>query len=294
MSGPENIVPDDVKDNNLGQPETPTYQVLDKDLTTDDIRPATIVEALMLSAPYTVLAESFEEKAPLIEEVRKVQAKTSAEDRYVLDAISVEGVTFVELSARLGVGSSQAHRLYHAALGRLKNLLLASQMVREHVGLDLTWENACSNEILAITHCQLPDFGDECVDSVVLIEECFGYAVEDYKRNFLLEAEDTLTELARYSMISLEKLGKWNLDKQVELMAQKHHDYGVDNINHFGQFGVIVRLSDKVARLVNLTANNAAPRNESVVDTHRDIIGYVAIYRMLSAVVFNLPQHGVN
>jgi hypothetical protein len=70
------------------------------------------------------------------------------------------------------------------------------------------------------------------------------------------------------------------------LLASKQHDYGHGNITAFGMKGVLVRLSDKVERLINLTTKNA--RNESILDTLRDIVGYCVIALMLHDETFNL------
>lgn len=62
------------------------------------------------------------------------------------------------------------------------------------------------------------------------------------------------------------------------LVDKKHQDYGPHNISMHGELGIIVRLSDKVARLSNLFSKRAKkPRNESVEDTWRDIANYATI-----------------
>lgn len=62
-----------------------------------------------------------------------------------------------------------------------------------------------------------------------------------------------------------------------ELLVKKQTDYGPANITKFGQFGLIVRTHDKVARLENLLAKGISPSNEAVSDTYMDIVGYSAI-----------------
>lgn len=61
------------------------------------------------------------------------------------------------------------------------------------------------------------------------------------------------------------------------LLVKKQTDYGPANINEFGQFGLVVRTHDKVARLENLLAKGIHPSNEAVSDTYMDIVGYSAI-----------------
>ena len=62
-----------------------------------------------------------------------------------------------------------------------------------------------------------------------------------------------------------------------EVLANKQRDYGPNNIARFGEKGLIIRHHDKVARLENLLESQVSARNESIVDTYLDIIGYSVI-----------------
>ena len=66
-------------------------------------------------------------------------------------------------------------------------------------------------------------------------------------------------------------------DEIAELLDQKRADYGTENIKKFGSHGVLVRVSDKVERLINLSKRNNKPNFESVEDTWRDIAGYAIL-----------------
>lgn len=80
------------------------------------------------------------------------------------------------------------------------------------------------------------------------------------------------------------------LDKEAkEVMVSKQRDYGPGNITAFGEFGVLVRLNDKVERLKNLLCNNKTPCNEAIEDTWLDIENYAKIARMLRRGIFVLP-----
>ena len=66
-------------------------------------------------------------------------------------------------------------------------------------------------------------------------------------------------------------------------VISKQHDYGHDNIMAFKEQGLVVRLSDKVARLKNLLWSRVdKPKNESIEDTFTDIAGYAIIGLMLA------------
>lgn len=68
--------------------------------------------------------------------------------------------------------------------------------------------------------------------------------------------------------------------KAIDLLVQKHHDYGPANISDApggALNGLSVRLHDKIARLNNLLSNNKEPQNESIQDTFIDILNYALI-----------------
>lgn len=68
------------------------------------------------------------------------------------------------------------------------------------------------------------------------------------------------------------------LEESALLFAKKQADYGPGNIAKFGEAGLLVRLSDKLERLINLCTSNKQPNNESIEDTLKDILNYAAIW----------------
>lgn len=73
------------------------------------------------------------------------------------------------------------------------------------------------------------------------------------------------------------------------LLIKKQKDYGAKNILEFGEYGVLVRVSDKRHRLKNLLQNDKEPKNESIEDTWKDIRNYAQIALMLRDNEFDLP-----
>lgn len=62
------------------------------------------------------------------------------------------------------------------------------------------------------------------------------------------------------------------------LLDRKQADYGRDNISRFGTKGILVRVNDKVERLINLTWDiDKEPNFESVKDSWMDIAGYAIL-----------------
>lgn len=78
-----------------------------------------------------------------------------------------------------------------------------------------------------------------------------------------------------------------------DLIISKQHDYGHGNILAFGEFGVLVRASDKLERLKNLHRLGDCPANETIEDTWKDLAGYALIALMLGRKVFELPLEEV-
>lgn len=58
------------------------------------------------------------------------------------------------------------------------------------------------------------------------------------------------------------------------MLLKKHHDYGENNLSRFGVFGILVRCSDKLARIENLLKRDSEVKDETQADTWRDLAGY--------------------
>ncbi len=65
-----------------------------------------------------------------------------------------------------------------------------------------------------------------------------------------------------------------------ELLLKKHHDYGPKNISRApggALNGLLVRMHDKFARIINLVESGAEPENESLRDSFVDMANYAMI-----------------
>lgn len=70
------------------------------------------------------------------------------------------------------------------------------------------------------------------------------------------------------------------MNELFNILVTKHADYGPLNIAHApggAMNGLLVRMHDKMARLKNLTYNNATPNYESIEDTLIDLANYAII-----------------
>ena len=96
--------------------------------------------------------------------------------------------------------------------------------------------------------------------------------------------------MKNYELVCNGESGNQTLEEEVakqfveafELWKVKQHSYGSSNISAFMEMGVLVRVSDKVARLRNMIVNNKEERlaDESIMDTWIDIVNYGVIARL--------------
>ena len=103
---------------------------------------------------------------------------------------------------------------------------------------------------------------------------------------------------------SHDRLGKFEDDAEaiyedlLEVLISKQIDYGPDNINNApggAANGILVRMSDKMERLKNLTYHTDAdsiPNHESIEDSLLDIANYAVIMMMVRNGVWPASLNG--
>jgi len=258
------------------------------------MRPETVLTALMEQGPGDALQESVEDAGPLIVAIEYAAVCMNAEDTYVLNAINSEDCGFEELGTRLGVSRTHAWRLHQRALKRLRTLLLNQPEVRERMNMEPTWNAAAMEALVGIASFEddwpegNPDY--PLADAVSDVTAEIEAAIRNLQNGYEMDAVRTPTNAAEYAVAYLRCVGQWSLLNQHQLLCSKQNDYGHGNILKFGMTGVMVRASDKSERLKNLTiGRDIAPRNESLLDTFFDVIGYTVIAVMLKAETFELP-----
>jgi hypothetical protein len=79
-------------------------------------------------------------------------------------------------------------------------------------------------------------------------------------------------------------VNKDTIDMECELLAslliQKNRDYGNSVQEQFEEYGltsILIRLDDKLRRLKNLLNNPQQVKDESVLDTMKDLAGYAVL-----------------
>lgn len=93
------------------------------------------------------------------------------------------------------------------------------------------------------------------------------------------EADFTRLADGRSGDLELEKAFLRMMFRGYRKFCDKQHDYGCGNISKFGELGVLVRVSDKIERLINLLKNGKVPRNEPIDDAWLDTgnYGFIAL-----------------
>lgn len=83
-------------------------------------------------------------------------------------------------------------------------------------------------------------------------------------------------------MTSLNYEEYQNIQREIlELSKRKNHDYGCDSLTTFGNFGILIRLSDKFDRLKSFYQNQELRvTDEKLEDTLKDIVNY-SIYMIM-------------
>ena len=77
----------------------------------------------------------------------------------------------------------------------------------------------------------------------------------------------------------LEQAFVEQLEKSFELFKKKNNDYGSKNLGEFMALGVIIRASDKMARLKQFYFENKdlMVEEETVIDTWSDLVNYAVV-----------------
>jgi hypothetical protein len=229
------------------------------------------------------------EPTPIGVEVREAvynAVQSLSEDhRIAIEARYFYGKSFSDMARELGFSSkSSAYDKLQDAEEALRQLLLESRDVRFFLGENMnTWNEAARFEL------------DRISTSLKAGYKFDGDLFSDYGR-MMGEAtrsgdESVIVVFAWYTAIEaarcLDSMGLWDADELEYILVSKQHDYGHDNINAFGQIGVAVRLSDKIARYYNLVRRDREAKNEPFMDCLKDMVGYGVISAMLGIGTFD-------
>lgn len=235
-----------------------------QELIADPRQPLTEMESLMAAIPHSEVMSVLEQKQ-FAESVSDCMDFLAPEVVETLDAIGGERISEQDLASRLDVSRSTARRRKFEALEQLRQVASCHPAIVDRLGLD--------------------DRSFETGARVAAWKVLTGEGVIPPEEARLVEGDgsdwDECNWIAgRIARGADLKLGGENPFVVAELVSRKQHDYGHENILAFGAMGVVVRLSDKVARYQNLVHMLVKPSNESVEDTLLDMLGYATIAQM--------------
>jgi hypothetical protein len=224
--------------------------------------------------------ESVQELQPIREAVAQCIEQLDEHDRFIVDAVNSEMISYEELGQRLGVSKPHAWRLKNAAYDKLKYFLMMHPVIRRRVQVADSWDESAGQWI---AHLNLITKDSKRIDSGVL------RSLRDKAVNSVRNEELSplfWTSVGSLAIADLRSRDLWSPDAMLALLVRKQNDYGHGNILKFGQFGVFVRLSDKIERLHNLKTREALA--EPYADALWDVVGYCVVALMLDDGTFNL------
>ncbi len=98
-------------------------------------KPMNQMQALMEAVLHEEPAMSLDEVDVIKEAIIDAIDSLSDQDRFIINAVNYERLTYVELGERLGMSNAHAWRLTKAAQNKLKTILLENEAIREKVGI---------------------------------------------------------------------------------------------------------------------------------------------------------------
>jgi predicted DNA-binding protein YlxM (UPF0122 family) len=249
--------------------------------------PENPLQALMESMPNTGPEESVIELEPVREAVAEAVDMLTEEEQWVINALYSEQLSMSKVGKQLNVSKTHVFRIRNRALLKLQSLLQSHPTIRRRIQMADTWNEAASQWVTDMS-------------SAATYSDTMDLAHVTNMRDLLLENGRWLERTSIWQSIAYEAISElrwrelWDSGQMLSLLCSKQHDYGHGNILKGGLFGVAIRLSDKIERYDNLTkkvstsVDTQGPRNESLIDTLTDMVGYCVVACMLIEGTFTL------
>ena len=215
-------------------------------------------------------------------------------EQWIVNALMNEGRSLQSIADELSITKTHVWRLRNQAFKKLKETMSNDTTIRKSIRVATTWDQSAMQWLTYLSHLE----PDEYLVARQKVNSCQGADIPSMrtwivaldvaeKTTFPAHNSQKIFENMAVSAINeLKTIESWDLETVFQTLCNKQHDYGHENINKFGLYGIIVRLSDKVERYANLKNKHA--KNESVFDTLLDIVGYCVVALMLIDQTFNL------
>lgn len=279
-------------------PSSPTIDLYAQSPGTDGSR--------LIPEPVLTPVERFMQAIPLVDSGEPEDGPSEAVEEAVRQAMDVldhkELVVIQELilspnhpdaslrkvGKMLGIDKNAVARLRDNAFMKLQEALMDDTAIIKKVG---TWQDAAhhaldliiENESFGLTFKKLQTY-------VTAVENEVDLAWHHHKN---WETAAVIKDLQRagyiaYLWLSRYQSHMWTPNMQVNLLVDRQTKYGHSNILKFEELGLVVRMSDKAARLSNMEEDGRDFEDESVMDTWMDVLGYATIATMLDEGTFTL------
>lgn len=252
---------------------------------TSDRLPDNDYEALMMAKPFEEPQKSNEELLALRDAVASIVDELEPRDLWIINACISEGKSLQKIADELGITKTHVWRLRNQALDKLREVMMTDTTIRQHVRMADTWEQSATQWVMYLGGTTVAQFVLPSVDSMRQYIDALEAAYREPAP--LFGTQQSFERIAAMAIQEMRTREEWDPGYVIATLCKKQHDYGHGNINRFGIYGVIVRLSDKIERLDNLNKIDT-PHNESKQDTLLDVVGYCVIALMLMDNTFNL------
>lgn len=202
--------------------------------------------------------------------------------RQCLEAIYYEGIPYSQLGQRLGVSKPHAWRLAKRAKAELWRKLINDHNINLRYEMFDCWEEAAMAILEDMDDWVINEEGN--LQHLKVYQSRMGKAVRSFEEVHL----DLFKDVGANALGHLKHTKQWDIGEMHTLLVSKQQDYGHHNILMFGSTGVAIRMCDKIARLINILDSGAEAKNEALLDTWQDLVGYSVIAQMLWNETFTL------
>lgn len=207
-------------------------------------------------------------------------------EQWIVNALMNEGRSLQSIADELSITKTHVWRLRNQAFEKLKETMSNDTTIRKSVRVATTWDQSAMQWLQYLSKVQADMYVLRTADIPSMRTWIVALTVGEKSASSSANTEKIFETMAVSAINELRNIESWDLVTVFETLCSKQYDYGHENINKFGLYGIIVRLSDKVERYANL--KNKYAKNESVFDTLLDIVGYCVVALMLIDETFNL------
>jgi hypothetical protein len=242
-------------------------------------------QALMETMPFEEPVEPQDGLMELRDAVMSHVEQLKPREQWIVNALMNEGRSLQSIADELSITKTHVWRLRNQAFLKLKETMSNDTTIRKSVRVAETWDQSAIQWLTYLSHIE-PDMYVLAGADIPSLRTWIAALTVAQKMPHTADSEKIFQSMAVSAINELKTIESWDLETVFQTLCSKQHDYGHENINKFGLYGIIVRLSDKVERYANL--KNKYAKNESVFDTLLDIVGYCVVALMLIDQTFNL------